>query len=68
MVTSVLMPLLQSVILSILESTGVFAVTSGSYGLGGGPLGFILYFISQILFVAILVIVNIIKFIFKTED
>ena len=47
----------------VLEILNIWEVSAGFMGLGAGPLGVFLYFIFQILFIAIIIVINIFKYI-----
>ena len=55
--------LLQMMLIYILGILNIWEVSSGFMGLGGGPFGVLIYFIFQIFFIGIIIIINIFKYI-----
>ena len=53
--------LLQYIIMLGLEKFDVWKISSGFMGLGGGPLGVFFYYVFQVIFIALIIIINIIK-------
>lgn len=54
---------LQMILIGILEKLGIWEVSSGFMGLGGGPFGIFFYFIFHILFIALIIATNAVKYI-----
>ena len=54
---------LQMILISILEKLGIYEVSPGFMGLGAGSLGVFFYFIFHILFIALIVVTNAVKYI-----
>lgn len=54
---------LQIILIGILEKLGIGKVSSGFMGLGGGTFGIFFYFIFHILFIALIIATNIVKYI-----
>ena len=57
--------IVQIILLNILEKSGIFVISNGAFGLGGGPFGTLIYFALEILFLIILLIINCIKLCIK---
>lgn len=55
--------LLQMMLIYILGMLNIWEVSTGFMGLGGGPFGVLIYFIFQIFFIGIIIIINIFKYI-----
>lgn len=54
---------LQIILIYILGKLDIWEVSSGPFGLGGGPLGTFFYFIFHIIFIVIIIVINIFKYI-----
>lgn len=57
--------LLQILLIIILGKLGIWNVSSGFMGLGGGEFGIIFYFILHIGFVSLMLLINLLKYIIK---